>query len=82
MHKFTVIGYYEETGQTFAYLVRAADPHAAIQIAVNGDYIDMCNSSDVVIVGAVKGDVDLTAPCDESGAIAYACDLIQEEAAS
>lgn len=72
---FTVVGFYEQTGQTFAYQIRAGCAFQAMQLAVNGDYVDMSNSSDVAIVGAFVGNGEFTAPCDDSGAIAYVCDL-------
>lgn len=80
LKKFTVIGFYEYTGQVFAYPVRAEDEHAAMALAVNGDYIDMSDSSDVCVVGAVPGDHKLFAPCEDTGKIAYASDLVQEVA--
>lgn len=76
---FTVIGFYEYTGQVFAYPVRATDPHEAMNLAVNGDYIDMSDSSDVCVVAAVRGDVSVFAPCEDTGKIAYATDLLPED---
>lgn len=76
--KFTVIGFYEETGQTFAYHILATDPHQAIALAVGGDYIDMCDPDDPAVLGAVNGWVNLTASAEDSGNLAYACDLVQD----
>ncbi len=78
--KFTVIGYYEYSGETFAYHILARNPQEAIALAVGGDYIDMSDSSDVAVLGAVNGWVGLTAACEDTGKVAYASDLTQEEA--
>jgi hypothetical protein len=75
---FTVIGFYEGTGLTFAHHVKADGPHEAISEAV-AHHLDMSCPSDVAVIGAVPGHVQLTPSCDESGNLAYACDLRVEE---
>ena len=86
---FTVIGYYEETGQTWAFQVQAEHADAAIRAVLDGSHVDLSLrlsrrvrkpvsfTSDIAVIGAIAGVHELEPPCD-SGALAYAVDLMPE----
>lgn len=76
---FTVIGFYEDTGETFAFHVQVPSAEEAIGKVAAEMAANVRDLSDIAIIGAVPGEVALTAPCEESGALAYACDLQAED---
>ena len=69
---YTVIGYYESDGQTFADHINAANTFDAISL-VSASASRL--ATDLVIVGAIEGEHELVAACEDSGKIAFAIDL-------
>ena len=69
---WTVVGYWDESGQSFVQTVLAHDGEEAILVAADefGE-----GSDDCCIVAAFRGDLEPVFPC-ESGAVAYASDLV------
>lgn len=69
MSLFTVIGIYD--GCVTTTTVNSDDEYAAMcLVATNCLY-----KPEHLIVGAVKGAIGLVAPCEDSGQVAFACDL-------
>jgi hypothetical protein len=68
---WTVIGMDESTGQVFVDLVRADDAHMAMALAA----ASASEPDSLVIVGAVEGDREVTAPGIDNGTTAFAVDL-------
>jgi hypothetical protein len=69
--QFTVIGFFDDTGLTFAVAKNADDAYTAMQIvAAEYEY-----SPHAAIIGALPGRHELIAACEDSGNIAYAVDL-------
>ena len=77
MKKYTVIGLYEESGEVFADHVECYEGESPARVVS----LLRCGESDVdprmvAIVGVVEGHVQMLAPCEDSGCLAYACDLM------
>lgn len=69
MYLFTVIGIYDGcVTTTTAY---SDDAYAAMRIVA----ANCPDKTEYLIVGAVKGTIGLVAPCEDSGQVAFACDL-------
>lgn len=71
---FTVIGYYESTGQAFAGQFEANDAQHAMQLSAESSDFD----GDFVIVGAISGAHALNTASDNGGTTC-ACDFDSEE---
>jgi hypothetical protein len=71
VNRYTVIGFYEETGQTFADFQSADDPYSAMRFVAR----QRGASANIAILGAVRSEVKFTPACEESENLAYACDL-------
>lgn len=76
MKVYTVIGIYEDNGQTYVCKVEGAvDAYDAMRMAATKpDFAD-----DLCIVGAIEGDHVLITPGEDNGFCAYASDLQLEE---
>ena len=73
--KYTVLGVYDDTGETFAHHCAASDEYAAIeQAAKDGNY-----SSDLVIIGAVSGHVQLLTPGADNITSVYASNYERDD---
>jgi hypothetical protein len=70
---WTVIGFYDNDGQSWAQHVEATDPHEAMRFVSLGQYPEL------VIVGAVPGKHMIVPPCEDSGKTAFAGDLARDE---
>lgn len=71
MKTFTVIGYYDDTGQAFSMPAKGADAYAAMQsVAKSAEYPDL-----LCIVGAIAGRRALITPGCDNGLTAFAVDL-------
>jgi hypothetical protein len=76
MPEFTVIGLYDD-GEVFTDNVQAATAYDAMQNVASA--LNRLNRTvDLQILGAVEGEVDLIAACQESGKAAYAQDLTSD----
>lgn len=71
---YTVIGLYGD-GQTYADHFQAADPHEAMRLAA----VALSPDDDLDILGAIEGEHQLTAACEDSGHCADARDLLGED---
>ncbi len=67
MKKYTVIGYYDETGQTYIDTVEAEEAFQAMRIIAER------RLDDLILVGAIEGDHEMIDPA-ESGTC-FACDF-------
>ena len=79
-HPYTVFGVYESTGQTWAEHYAASDPYDAMRkaaVAAKTRFV----AEDLLILGAVLGQHELTPACDDSGNAAYAVDLVPSDLA-
>jgi hypothetical protein len=69
---YTVIGYYEDTGQVFTSTQRATNPFCAMRDAAN----EPESIETLVLVAAIEGEHDVFAPCEGSECVASAMDLL------
>lgn len=75
MKTYTVIGHFESCGEAFAQHYTAADPHDAIRQAAAAEQ----GNSDLTICGAIEGTHELIPACEDSGKIANAVDLMEQQ---
>ena len=73
---YTVIGLIDSTGEVTADQLPALDAYAAMcEVAAKTGN----DRSDLQIIGAIRGEHQITTPCEDSGKAAYACDIDQNE---
>lgn len=73
MEKFTIFGYYDDTGQVFSESIFAADAYAAMRLIA-----EQSEAPDTLcIIGAVLGEQTIITPGEDNGSSAFACDLIE-----
>lgn len=71
---YTVIGYYEDSGQSCAMPAEGADAYQAMQnVAKSVEFPDT-----LCIVGAIEGRHVLITPGRDNGMTAFACDLAED----
>lgn len=72
---YTVIAHCESTGQAYAGHFDAANEHEAMSLCAHGFDFD----ADWTIIGAIPGELQMIAPCEDSGKVACACDIPEPE---
>jgi hypothetical protein len=76
MKEYTIIGYYEDTGQVWAQHVQyLQDEQAAIEEAVRGAE----SPESLIVVAVLDGAVPIRTPDEDGGKGVYAIDLQKEE---
>lgn len=74
--KYTVLGVYNDNGQTYSCLCEnAEDAYDAMRMVASGPEL----SEDLCIIGAIEGDHDLITPGCDNGFSAFIGDLTGEE---
>jgi len=68
-YSYSVIGYYEDTGQVFLDYIVSDDPYHAMAAVSKGKPETLC------ILGATRGSIEVITPGDDNGLAAYAVDL-------
>lgn len=68
---YTVIGFWESTGQTYAGFFAAGDAQEAMSLCAHG--VDFADG--FAIIGAIHGGEFELVPPSDAGNLAYACDI-------
>lgn len=71
MPMFTVIGMYEDDNQTFTDVIHANNALEAMRLSAI-----TAHNPTLIIVGAIKGDHQIIAPCEDTGTAAYSTDVL------